>query len=761
MYALITVQDVPEKGSVQFLADLPPGFLGPAIGKAMQEMVGGYGLPQFTTIRKVLLHSDSSQSGETIALIEEDVVPAGFCITTPKFDVLCDWMVQAEDEFDSAFEKAGIQFGDSSVKPMVSCLAILRQASPVPVQPSQAATGAEDSEPKKTTPKRLKVYFTSANAEEYRGGDADYMKSLVEGMHLIGIDAVRLVNERLPGWGEEQQALAFQGKLRRLDYYASLSEAQQAFHKDNYDVQADATLRCMLKFLEQEIADDSDIIPILHIQSRLPGSGNAFRTAGAIEQFKAKGIRVFVTVHEWVYNSHYLKRTQYEGESKAICMAAHGAILVNDEDERAAAVENSAFIPIPITVAFESIDVEAVLQRPVRILMFGMLRPNKGFDQAADLGDTLLERYLAQYDPRKACADQTWSVYVVGKLHESFAEFEKLVKRVYKDAIYQKVFGNQQAGWVRSEYDRVKDDNVFNTNIAVLLQQCDALREASYADLLDAKAKGSIRSKETIKQERGKVSPLLQGKPSEPSTKWLRQSANRESVDVVCAELQKSSSLSELISYSSDALAKELSSTQLSRVDGHADAVRNTLFNLYKKALSGEEQRWDAQPLPVFFSLNVAEPDLLKIFRECKYVYKPDDKGMADNASAMISPMSNGCILFTKWGRLTPVEFLTTSSPRAEDLRPERYKLDLQGRYAQSVVLSQNLDNAMSPDAVLQEIFEREKDNNATNRNTLVNLKHITEHRYLPIMIAARHVIYYRKRLALDEGKIVVPQQEK
>ncbi|WP_338867761.1 hypothetical protein [Myxococcus stipitatus] len=65
-----------------------------------------------------------------------------------------------------------------------------------------------------------------------------------------------------------------------------------------------------------------------------------------------------------------------------------------------------------------------------------------------------------------------------------------------------------------------------------------------------------------------------------------------------------------------------------------------------------------------------------------KYAYKEDEKGMADNASSIVSCVANGCITFTSLGALTPLDFIQSregerfsfkklTPPRAEDATPE------------------------------------------------------------------------------------------
>jgi hypothetical protein len=59
--------------------------------------------------------------------------------------------------------------------------------------------------------------------------------------------------------------------------------------------------------------------------------------------------------------------------------------------------------------------------------------------------------------------------------------------------------------------------------------------------------------------------------------------------------------------------------------------------------------------LPIQFYFSLPPGELLKLFHACKYVYARDEhKGFACNASAMITALSQGCILIANQGSCTP-----------------------------------------------------------------------------------------------------------
>lgn len=65
--------------------------------------------------------------------------------------------------------------------------------------------------------------------------------------------------------------------------------------------------------------------------------------------------------------------------------------------------------------------------------------------------------------------------------------------------------------------------------------------------------------------------------------------------------------------------------------------------------------------LEVYF--NPTDSTLKKIINNCKYAYKPDGKGFANNSSSIVNLLSFGCIVYAKWGPYTP-EILTNPNSK-------------------------------------------------------------------------------------------------
>lgn len=120
-------------------------------------------------------------------------------------------------------------------------------------------------------------------------------------------------------------------------------------------------------------------------------------------------------------------------------------------------------------------------------------------------------------------------------------------------------------------------------------------------------------------------------------------------------------------------------------------------FTELKKLLLKFENENRPSGLPIEFHLNLDEGEMEKLISKCKYAYKPDNKGFANNSSAIINLMANGCITFAKWGMATDKKFLSG------------------GEHANALVLTDEQrpslgDFSPTPAEVLAEINRRESD---------------------------------------------------
>jgi hypothetical protein len=78
----------------------------------------------------------------------------------------------------------------------------------------------------------------------------------------------------------------------------------------------------------------------------------------------------------------------------------------------------------------------------------------------------------------------------------------------------------------------------------------------------------------------------------------------------------------------------------------------------FKKTVSNLQKENRPDALPAEFHIDLSEQELNTLISKSKYAYKPDNKGFANNASAIINLLANGCVTFAKWGSLTDKKFL-------------------------------------------------------------------------------------------------------
>lgn len=79
-----------------------------------------------------------------------------------------------------------------------------------------------------------------------------------------------------------------------------------------------------------------------------------------------------------------------------------------------------------------------------------------------------------------------------------------------------------------------------------------------------------------------------------------------------------------------------------------------TLSPIQKFVQHLESEMTEVLPIDIF--LNVCREQLPAIFDQAKYAVKFDEKGWANNASALINMLAYGCILYTGWGMCTDSE---------------------------------------------------------------------------------------------------------
>lgn len=409
------------------------------------------------------------------------------------------------------------------------------------------------------TLKDCHVFFSSAPFEKAHSGDTDYTQKMVSLLKEQHINASYITGSTL-----------FQGQhLYHPETIASSIPGGRGTDDHSRKQAVDRVVNYIQSF---------DGPKIFHLQLRIPESGCLFSPED-LKKLRERQVRVIITCHEWQLNQ---ERPHYQEQAFSYFQYADQVIFLNREDARHAHAfsqkKKSTFlthdryriIPIPTTVSMNSPSVEEVVRRERNIIIFGLIRANKGFEQAVELA-----RHIKQRQELNSC-----KVLIAGK-PTSVDYFCSLAQSI----------------------------------LALDLQEVDTLRRAWEED------------------------------------------------------------------------------------PQHFSALKREIDRLQR------EQRPNA--LPAEFHLDLSEEALQQLISKCKYAYKPDNKGFANNASAIINLLAQGCVTFAKWGIVTDREFLPG------------------GSYENALVLTSKQSKSLhefypSADEVIAKIVQRESDPQQTlNRQTI------------------------------------------
>lgn len=123
---------------------------------------------------------------------------------------------------------------------------------------------------------------------------------------------------------------------------------------------------------------------------------------------------------------------------------------------------------------------------------------------------------------------------------------------------------------------------------------------------------------------------------------------------------------------------------------------------------------------------NPSDRMLKEIIQKCKYAYKPDGKGFANNSSSIVNLLSFGCIVYAKWGPYTP-KILTSPD--------SKYYLGI--RFQNRV--NENLMNNSIPSAnyVLENINSSSRE---FNNKTLTRAKMILDEIYNKDIVTTKFI---------------------
>jgi len=604
----------------------------------------------------------------------------------------------------------------------------------------QACSSERPPSENEDEPQQTWIYFSNAPFDDFNSGDGSYIDAVVQWIAKNGagqnVHAVRLCSPARMA----KDNIAESATHVPVDYSASWPKDMPATMVEAQEHYAAAQKVVTDWIVEQKNGRPKDR-HIFHLQSRFPDSGGIFNATG-LKALQAAGVYVVATCHEMKYNFDSLENTQktltqlneyvavadrviflnQHDLSNALKLIAAGSLSAyidatfarkkekygdryDDLNERFDKLHNeylkkpqeskvhpsgrmvdkivvppsqcSSFFRIPgiATVPGGTLDPNEVLARPGSLLIFGLIRNNTAMKQAAELAAALLD--ISKVKEMFANA----KVYVVGKVMKDVTMVEPITilaeRRLSLSQNMRREFKKRCMDLV----DATSTAAAFNAKITELLLE--------YADL-----------------KRQALAAYV---------------AARKAFDDLETEIK--------------ALAAEYATMKRAEVKPEKEmkenlAKRNTLEK-EKRGLQTQLKRatpFDSAPvLPLEIELFVSEQRLREIAATCKYAYKVDQKGMADNASAIVSLVANGCIVFTEAGYDTPNEFRLD---KGGDLSP--------------VVMPVSKHDECAAAFVLAEIERRETEiAQASNVRTLKNMIELLEKRYAVDVVGAKHLRVY------------------
>ena len=556
------------------------------------------------------------------------------------------------------------------------------------------------------------IYFITAPHEEADRGDTDYVQSVITGINEVvnGKFKLRYITgkSRLPSNDQELynlQALDAEGKNTLLNPKVYNDFANPLRQKAIANIE---------EYIKQ--TDQKAEFKILHLQLRAPETGCMIHPQD-LERFKYESTvsKIAITCHEWMYYVTSAESTEREGERKdrildlrtqlSYFQQADWVMFLNEKDKNhAVQVVNSRklleeeidwqgttdfssicsvsnVVPtLPTKLELDMLKTENLLRRPPNILIFGLIRSGKGFEEGIELAK-LIKNHPELKDSK---------VYIAGKPQDL-----KLTKKILREKWGDndpKLF--EQGVLYQEHIERYKKDYAFDLVSKVIIKYLRKLETDQYNEI-----QNEIKNMLTLEKNKKAqvVKEIINILPAsgDRDKKTLRQE--------LCAALTKARQFR---------MPKQITD-EIDRI-----MVLSKYEELKKQSFE------DALPIEVYLSINSELLDSLS--QTCKYCVKLEKKGLANNSSSIINALCRKLIIFSNKGGATSEEFLEEG-----------------GRYSDAVVLPSTTEKFESQE-VFDLILERERDTDqAMNRRTLERMQLSLEELFNNKKIGKDHVEMY------------------
>lgn len=438
---------------------------------------------------------------------------------------------------------------------------------------------------------KLKIFFVTSPFELGQSGDSDYVAAISS---LFGSNGVYLHTPREaldnPVYREELKPYLKEngkGGVRSMMFPSKTIEPSEE------DKEIEGIRRNVVKNFISKIKSltPKGTMPILNLQIRPPDTGMMIWPEDIV-QFRAEGIRVVITCHEYRLNG--IRGNTANKVSQLYFDQADHIIFFNEQDRLTAIKDfeqrhEGGFFPLDLLSKKSSLsqvgvplslglcgggsldsgasaslehsipllteDLQGLAKREPNIIFFGSIREGKGFEAAVSLARCFMER-------RNVPGFEDARIIIAGEPSEY-----RLVTRLLVDS-----FG----------LDRIKD-------------QC------------------------------GNLEVFFDGAERE-----VMDRDKQKKLTLVLFELSKK--IQELIS-----------------------TGKKGVFIAWANKLQEDFPIGSSQRLPIEFHFSVPPEHMPRIFSRCKYAFACDTpKGFALNASAMITMLAQACVLFSRAGCCTP-----------------------------------------------------------------------------------------------------------